>query len=270
MTPLIGVPGDRKRLNDAHYFHVVGEKYLLVIAEVAGATPLMIPALGAGLDLEAVLARLDGLLITGAHSDIEPHHYGAAEADPAAERDPARDTTNLQLIPAAIDRGMPVLGICRGLQELNVALGGTLHQRLHEQPGRMDHREPRDAPLDVQYGPAHSVGIVPGGLLADWLSSAGAVAPVAGQSRGTVMVNSLHGQGIDRLAGGLRVEAQADDGSIEAVSLPAAPGLVFAVQWHPEWRPHHNPLSQAIFSAFGAACRGYAERRAEAPTAGAL
>src|SRR5690606_29619238 len=131
-------------------------------------------------------------------------------------------------------------------QELNVALGGSLHQQVHEQPDKFDHREDKTASLAEQYGPAHPVTIQPGGVLAGLTE------------RPQVVVNSVHGQGIDRLAPGLRVEAVADDGLIEAVSLPTANGFMLAVQWHPEWLWQDNPLSRSILAAFGAACRRYA------------
>lgn len=245
MRPLIGLPADRQ-LVDVHQSHVVGEKYLAAAAEFAGGVPVMLPALPQWVEPEVLLARLDGLLLTGARSNIEPHHYGAQPIDATDPRDPARDATTLRLIPAAIARGMPVLGICRGLQELNVALGGSLCQRLHEQPGRLDHRAVSNASVDDQYGPAHVVTVEEGGLLARVIGG------------GTHTVNSVHGQGIDRLAPGLRVEAAAADGLIEAVAFTEPRQFVLAVQWHPEWQPALNPSAQAIFSAFGKACRDYA------------
>ena len=244
MKPLIGLPADRKWLAP-HHFHAVGEKYLLAAAEGAGGLPVMVPALPE-LDLVALLARLDGLFVTGGYSNIEPHHYGQVSSEDDCSRDPDRDATNLRLLPLAIERGLPVLGVCRGLQELNVALGGSLHQKVHEQPGKFDHREDKTATLAEQYGPAHPVAIQPGGVLAGFTTHP------------QVVVNSVHGQGIDRLAPGLRVEAVAEDGLIEAVSLPAAKGFVLALQWHPEWLWQENPLSRSILAAFGAACRRYA------------
>jgi len=154
-------------------------------------------------------------------------------------QDEHRDSTAIPLLKAAIAIGKPVLCICRGFQELNVALGGTLYQHVQEVPGRRDHRENPDAPLDVQYGPAHEVSVEPGGLLAQIVHER------------TFMVNSLHSQGVDRLAPGLRVEAIAPDGQIEAVSMPTAKGFLFGVQWHPEWKWSGNPISGRIYHAFG-------------------
>src|SRR5262249_21166038 len=167
-------------------------------------------------------------------------YYGAEPSHPEILHDRERDATTLPLIREAIRRDLPILAICRGIQELNVALGGTLHQRVHEVPGRLNHRSPRDSP-DGPYGPAHSVILPAGGFLS---SLAGAA---------EVRVNSLHSQGIDRPAPRLRVEAVAPDGQIEAVSLPGA-RFVVGVQWHPEYKALGNPLSRALFGAFAQAC----------------
>jgi len=179
------------------------------------------------------------LLVTGAPSNVAPSHYGAT-ARPDTELDEIRDATTLPLLRAAIAAAKPVLAICRGFQELNVALGGSLYQHVHEIPGRLDHREPQNVSREAEYAPAHAVNISPDGLLAQ----------LSGMTQ--AMVNSLHGQGVDRLADGLKVEAQAPDGQIEAVSLPAAKAFLLGVQWHPEWAFAEDPLSRAIFSGFGA------------------
>jgi putative glutamine amidotransferase len=171
---------------------------------------------------------------------VHPSQYGGEPSHPEILHDPERDATTLPLIREAVRRELPILAICRGIQELNVALGGTLHQRVHEVPGRLNHRSRKDSP-DGPYGPAHSVALTPGGLLA----------LLAGTAE--VMVNSLHSQGIDRPAPRLRVEAMAPDGQIEAVSLLGA-RFVVGVQWHPEYKVLENPLSKALFSAFADAC----------------
>ncbi|MCL1523724.1 gamma-glutamyl-gamma-aminobutyrate hydrolase [Xanthomonas nasturtii] len=247
VVPLVGLPTDRI-LQGPHPFLAAGEKYIRAVAEAAAAMPVLLPSLQPSLDARVWLGRLDGLLLTGAVSNIEPHHYSDAPSWEGNPHDAARDATSLGLIPQALARGLPVLAICRGLQEVNVALGGRLHQRVHEVPGLADHREDRTASLDVQYGPAHPVRLQPGG----WL---------AGMSDATdVQVNSLHGQGIARLADGLLVEATAPDGLIEAFRGPG-PGFLLAVQWHPEWRVTQHPFYRAIFQAFGEACRQYAAQR---------
>src|SRR5215831_11069623 len=247
--PIIGIPADRRTLGH-HPFHCVGEKYISALAEGAGAIPVLIPSLGPGLDIDAILTSIDGLLLTGSPSNVEPHHYQGQASAPGTLHDPHRDATTLPMIPRAVKAGMPILAICRGFQEMNVAFGGTLHQKLHEVPGFNDHRDDESQPLDVQYGPAHEVTLTSGGLLREW-------------ARGERMiVNSLHSQGIDSLGKGLVVEAQAPDGVIEAFRVGDAPSFAIAVQWHPEWKFSENDFSRALFAAFGAAASNRAQQRA--------
>lgn len=249
--PLIGLPADR-RLFEPHHLHTVGEKYLLAVTDAMQGLPVILPALPGRSDPRQLLNHLDGLLLTGGYSNILPHLYGQqSQESESCPRDPERDASNLELIQLAIELGMPIFGICRGLQELNVALGGTLHQKVHETPGRMDHREDDEATLDEQYGPAHPIVLTPGGLLAQ----------ISGVSE--AVVNSVHGQGIDQLAPRLRAEATAPDGLIEAVSLPDAKAFTLAVQFHPEWKPAQNPFAMSILSAFGDACRHYAQSKTD-------
>lgn len=211
--------------------------------------PCILPALADELDIGEILARVDGVLFTGSPSDIEPHHYDGAPSAPGTLHDPHRDALTLPLAQQALRDGIPVLAICRGFQELNVVMGGTLHQKVHEVEGYHRHKENPDDTLDVQYGPSHPVDLVEGGVLHT----------LATEPR--VMVNSLHGQGIARLAGGVTVEAIADDGLIEAFRIDEATGFNLAVQWHPEWRATENDFSMAIFRAFGDACRTRAAER---------
>lgn len=238
--PVVGLVTDR-RVFDGMPVHQADDEYVIAVRDGSGALPLLIPSTDAPLAVADILAAVDGLLFTGASSNVAPARYGAS-ARAGTELDERRDATTLPLLLAAIAAGKPVLAICRGFQELNVALGGSLHQHVHEIPGRLDHREPQDAPTrDIEYAPAHAVVLTPGGLLAR----------LSGQSQ--AMVNSLHHQGVDRLAERLSVEALAPDGQIEAVSMPDAKGFVLGVQWHPEWGFAANPLSRAIFAGFGAA-----------------
>ncbi len=246
--PFIGIPADR-RLLGKHWFHAVGEKYIAAVAEAAGAVPVLVPALGPQLDPKELLERFDGLLLTGSASNVEPHRYSGPASDPGTLHDPHRDATTLPMIPAAIAAGLPVLAVCRGFQEMNVAFGGTLWQKLHEVEGFDDHREDESEPLEVQYGPAHDVLLEPGGLLHR----------LAGSER--ICVNSLHWQGVDKLGKGLAVEARAPDGVIEAFRVSGSPRFAVAVQWHPEWQVMSNSLSRALFAAFGGAARERAQER---------
>ena len=240
--PVIGIPADRRLLGDQPY-HLAGEKYVTAVLDGARAVPLIIPAIGRELALDELLERLDGLLFMGSPSNVEPHRYRGEPSQAGTLHDPHRDETTLPLIPKAVAAGLPVLGICRGFQEMNVAYGGSLWQQLHEVPGYLDHREHAHLAPEEQYGPAHEVLLAPEGLLHR----------LAGADR--VTVNSLHGQGVRDLAPGLSVEARAPDGVIEAFRVADAPRLALAVQWHPEWRFAQDPLSRALFAEFGAACR---------------
>ena len=222
---------------------MVGEKYIDAVAAGAGAIPVLVPALGPELDLSSLLSACDGLLLTGSASNVEPHHYGGPASLPGTLHDPNRDATTLPLIPRAVAAGLPVLAICRGFQEMNVAYGGTLHQRLHEVPGHLDHRDDETLPLEAQYGPAHEVLLEPGGMLRK----------IAGSER--LQVNSLHWQGVRELGEDLRVEARAPDGVIEAFRVADSPGFALGLQWHPEWQFEKNPFSRALFAAFGEASR---------------
>lgn len=247
--PIVGVPACR-RLYEPHCYHIVGEKYLQAVADAANCIPLIIPALGADLRLDVLIDQLDGLLLTGSISNVEPHHYDGSPSDPGTLHDPHRDETTLPLIPDLIAAGMPLFAICRGFQEMNVAYGGSLHQKVRETGDYGDHAENPEDPLETQYGPSHGVELTPGGLLAG----------ITGKRQ--LNVNSLHHQGVDRLGDGLSIEAIADDNLIESFRVEGAPGFNLAVQWHPEWKPAENPDSTAIFDAFGDAVRQYAQSTA--------
>jgi putative glutamine amidotransferase len=240
--PLIGIPADRRILGP-HPFHCVGEKYIVAVAEAADAVPVLIPALG-DVDLEQLLERLDGILLTGSPSNVEPQRYAGPPSDPDTLHDPHRDATTLPLIPRVIESGLPLFAVCRGFQEMNVAFGGTLWQKVQEVPGMRDHREDKEQPLEVQYAPAHDVLLTPGGLLQRLAGGAD-----------RVRVNSLHALGVQTLGAGLEVEARAPDGLVEAFRVAAAPGFAVAVQWHPEWQVLKNPFAHALFAAFGDAAR---------------
>jgi putative glutamine amidotransferase len=245
--PLIGIPADRRLLGH-HYFHCVGEKYVEAAAVGADAHAVLIPSSGEALNLDELLTYFDGILLTGSASNVEPHHYQGPPSAPGTLHDPHRDATTLPMIPRVIRAGMPILAICRGFQEMNVAYGGTLWQRIHEVEGYRDHRENPEAPVDEQYGPAHEVELTPGGILER----------LAGTRR--IQVNSLHSQGVQTLGRELEIEARSPDGVIEAFRVRNAPSFALAVQWHPEWKFATNPFSRALFAAFGEAVRERASR----------
>jgi putative glutamine amidotransferase len=240
--PVIGIPADRRMIGP-HPFHAVGEKYIAAVTQAADCLPLLIPVLESPLDITEILQRVDGIFFTGSPSNVEPKHYAGPASVPGTLHDPHRDATTLSLIPRAVASGVPVFGVCRGFQEMNVALGGTLHQRVQEVAGFADHREDKDQPLDAQYAPVHDVVLEPGSLLRR----------LAGTDR--VRVNSLHAQGVDRLGPDLAVEARAPDGLIEAFSVRSAPAFALAVQWHPEWQVMNDEFSKALFAEFGKAAR---------------
>jgi putative glutamine amidotransferase len=243
MPIVVGIPACATVVNERQV-HLTPARYAEALIGGANAVPIMIPPMGE--TQLTLLDRIDGLLVPGSPSNVHPSHYGVAESLTPDRHDPARDATTLPLIRAAIVRGLPVLAICRGIQELNVALGGTLLQNVHDLPGRRDHRGGK-GPLDVVYGPKHTVTVT------------GALARIVGSD--TILVNSVHSQAIDRPGDGLVVEAYAEDGTIEAVSAihspSGAPGFVLGLQWHPEWRWSEHPASVAIFRAFGEACRAH-------------
>jgi putative glutamine amidotransferase len=240
--PVIGIPADRRMIGP-HPFHAVGEKYIAAVVQAAECLPLLIPVLETPLDVTEILARVDGIFFPGSPSNVEPRHYSGLPSVDGTLHDSHRDTTTLSLIPRAVSQGVPVFGVCRGFQEMNVAMGGSLHQRVHEVAGFSDHRENKEETLDVQYAPVHDVVLEPGGLLAS----------LAGADR--IRVNSLHWQGVDRLAPDLAIEARAPDGLVEAFRVKSAPTFALAVQWHPEWQVMKNDFSKALFAEFGRAAR---------------
>ena len=248
-APIVLVPACNRQLGD-HPFHIAGRKYVQAV-RLAGCLPLVVPEARLE-ELEALLDLADGVLLTGSPSNVHPDRFGEDIHDPSLPLDPVRDGWTLPLIPRALARGIPFFGICRGFQETNVALGGTLHQAVQEVPGHRDHRSPEGAPVEVAYGLAHPVDVVRGGLLERLLPEP------------HFQVNSVHGQGVKRLAEGLRVEAMAPDGLVEAFTLPRAPAFNLCVQWHPEWEAAGNPVSMALLRAFGDACRA---RQAARPSA---
>ncbi|MBM3520700.1 MAG: gamma-glutamyl-gamma-aminobutyrate hydrolase family protein [Alphaproteobacteria bacterium] len=247
-SPLVGLPADTYE-NHGFLFHSLGDKYVRAVAEVASCTPVMIPSMIDALHLDQLLDHFDGILMTGAVSNVHPPHYGE---EPTADHEPydhARDATTLALIKRVLERGMPLFCICRGFQELNVALGGSLETELQRGPDRLDHRAPKSEDTDVRYGPRHAIAMAPGGQFERILG------------KRETMINSIHRQGIKKLAPGLAIEATAPDGIVEAVSVKGAKAFAIGTQWHPEYKARNNPDSVKLFEAFGAAVRAYAAAR---------
>lgn len=235
--------------SEPHPYHGVQRKYVEAVLSAAHCSPLIVPALGAASDFESMLAIADGIMLTGSSSNLDPGLYGQELKNTALPLDRWRDATTLPLIRLALARRIPLLAVCRGFQEMNVALGGTLHQALCEVPGMAEHREDKASPLEKQYARGHKVQLVAGGILAGILGS------------DEIWVNSLHGQGIDRLAPGLVVEARAADGLVEAFRVSDGGAFALGVQWHPEWRAIDNPDSVRLFAAFGQSCRSHQHER---------
>lgn len=245
--PVVLVPADNRMLGE-HPFHVVGKKYIDAV-HLAGCLALVVPSAGAD-EVDELLTLADGVLLTGSPSNVHPSRFGQEVRNPSLPLDPLRDEWTLPLTRRALELGVPLFAICRGFQETNVALGGTLYQAIHEVDDKESHRAaPTDAPAEAQYALAHEVRIIPGGVLE------GIVGP------GSVRVNSVHDQGADRLAPGARAEAMAPDGLVEAFSIPAARGFNLCLQWHPEWKAADNPVSMKLLRAFGAACQRYRDQR---------
>ncbi len=246
---LIGIPASTDE-NELFRFHKVAAKYVEAVIDMVGGIPILVPAIGDTVDMCCLAPRLDGLLLTGGRANVEPDRYGGPPSDEETPHDPARDATTLPLIRAAVDCGIPVLAICLGIQELNVAFGGTLHQKVHEIDGKRDHRMRRDLPRDKRFDERHPI----------YISSGGHLDRLLGGVR-EVMVNSLHGQAVDRPGDGVFVEAVSDDGVIEAISIPDARALTLGVQWHPEHPTiRETSINRLVFEAFGEAVRTRRER----------
>ncbi len=247
-TPIVLVTADVKP-SEGYEWHATIAHYLSAVLNVAGAVPLILPSLGERLPLKKLLQRIDGVLVTGSRSNVHPRHYGEVPSAAAEPYDEQRDATTLPLIRAAINAGVPLLCICRGIQELNVALGGTLHVNIHNVEGRVTHRQSgSDDNKDRLFAINHEITFSHDAHLATLAKGRKA------------LTNSVHFQAIKDLADGLEVEATAADGTIEAVRVAHADGFAFGVQWHPEYWSNDDPFSREIFIAFGKAVQTQADR----------
>jgi putative glutamine amidotransferase len=248
--PLVWLPACHRNLDldDPGGYTVLADRYAMAVTEL-GMQPVLFPMAEAE-DIPCLLPLVDGVLLTGSPSNVEATHFGAT-ALPTDLLDPRRDKLTMNLVRAAVAKAVPLFGVCRGLQEINVALGGSLHQRVHELEGMLDHREPDHEEIEEQFAERHDVLLEPGSRFAEW----------AGGTR--VKVNSLHGQGIKRLGEGLVAEAHAPDGLVEGVRVQDAPAFAYGVQWHPEWRHDRHPFYQRTLEAFAQSCRAHRDRRGQ-------
>ncbi|MBD3894183.1 MAG: gamma-glutamyl-gamma-aminobutyrate hydrolase family protein [Hydrogenophaga sp.] len=249
---MVWLPADHRLLGDHGHqmpFLLLGDKYARAVKQGAQAQPVLFPLADAG-QIDDLLALVDGVMLTGSPSNVHPSHFDQEVSDPNLPLDPVRDSLTLALVRACVQQGVPLLGVCRGFQEINVALGGSLHQQVHLVPGLQDHREPEGVATEQQYGPSHAIHLLPGSIFETW----------AGASQ--VQVNSLHGQGIDRLAPDLQALAHAPDGLVEAFAVREARSFAYAVQFHPEWR-----CTQTPFYAAQACRQRMSQRRAVWPPA---
>ena len=247
--PVVGVIGSAHTVEGKFTAQRVGERPLRAVAETAGALPLIFAGTPEITDIGALLDVVDGILLTGARANVHPSRFGQDE-DPAYEPyDHGRDALALPLIETCVARGVPLFGLCRGFQEMNVAFGGTLHPEIRELPGRINHRMPRLANGEIHPDPTvifadrHDVNLTPGGAFAKLLG------------REVIRVNSLHGQGILQPGERVVIEGVAEDGTIEAIRIVDAPSFALGVQWHAEYDPQRNPINRALFQAFGEALR---------------
>jgi putative glutamine amidotransferase len=253
--PVVGVIGSAHLVEGKFTAQRVGERPLRAVAETAGALPLIFAGTPEITDIGALLDTVDGILLTGARANVHPSHFGLDEHPAHEPYDRNRDALALKLIEACVERGAPLFGICRGLQEMNVAFGGSLHPEIRELPGRMNHRMPRlpngepHPDLEVIFADRHEVRLTPGGAFAKLLGS------------DTIRVNSLHGQGILKPGDRIVIEGVAEDETIEAIRIDGAPGFALGVQWHAEHEAQRNPVNRTLFEAFGAALVQYQRAR---------
>lgn len=245
--PVVGIIGNSYLMNDEYPTHAGGTMNSEAVANVSGCLPLLIPADPRYVSVEELLEVCDGFLLTGGRPNVHPEEYGEPETEAHGEFDRARDAIALPLVRACVERGQPFFGICRGFQEVNVAMGGTLYPEIRELPGRMNHRMPPDGTLEEKFALRHIVTLSEGGVFHRLMGAC------------EVMTNTLHGQGIKTVGHRIVIEGHAPDGTPEAIYVKDAPGFTLSVQWHPEWDAENDPVSRPLFKAFGAAVHAWSE-----------
>ncbi|WP_375228122.1 gamma-glutamyl-gamma-aminobutyrate hydrolase family protein [Roseobacter sp. S98] len=245
--PVVGIIGNSYLLHDEYPVHAGGTMNSEAVAEVSGCMPMLIPTDPRFVSVDDLMARCDGFLFTGGRPNVHPEEYGEDPTEAHGEFDRSRDAVTLPLIRACVDRGMPFLGICRGFQEVNVAMGGSLYPEIRDLPGRMNHRMPPDGTLEEKFEHRHTVRFSEGGVFHRLMG-----AP-------EVMTNTLHGQGIKTSGARVVIDGTAPDGTPEAIYVDGAPGFTLSVQWHPEYRAACDPVSRPLFAAFGTAVHDWAE-----------
>jgi len=246
--PVVGILGNGFLINDQYPAHAVGSSSARAVADVAGAMPMLIPADPELVDIAQLLETCDGFVLPGGRANVHPEEYGEEPTEAHGLFDRGRDRVALALVRACLERGQPIFGICRGFQEINVALGGTLWPEIRELPGRMNHRMPPDGTLEEKFALRHTVSLAPDSGFARLMGST------------QILTNTLHGQGIKTCGRGVVVEGWAPDGTPEAIRVPDAPGFTYSVQWHPEWNAGGDPASHRLFSEFGQALRAWVDR----------
>ncbi len=245
--PLVGIIGNMTVLNDTYQVHAGGTMNSDAVAHVAQCVPMIVPCDPGYASVEELLALCDGFLLTGGRPNVHPSEYGEEETPAYGTFDRHRDAITLPLIRACVERGQPFFGVCRGFQEVNVAMGGSLYPEIRDLPGRMNHRMPPDGTIEEKFALRHEVHFTPGGRFARLMDGE------------TVMTNTLHGQGICRPGPRVVIDGQAEDGTPEAIYIADAPGFTLSVQWHPEYNAANDPVSRLLFGAFGQAAADWAE-----------
>lgn len=243
--PVVGIISNSHMINDEYHVYGGGAMMVQALAEVSGVLPVIVPS-DPSADLESLMATFDGFLFPGGRPNVHPEEYGEEPTEAHGTFDRGRDRLSLSLIRACVTQGKPILGICLGFQEVNVAMGGTLYPEIRDLPGRDNHRMPPDGTLEEKFGRKHEVTVTEGGPFHR----------VFGAHK--VITNTLHGQGIKEPGPRVVIDGHAPDGTPEAIYVADAPGFTLAVQWHPEWQAASDPVSRPLFEAFGNACRDHA------------